>query len=262
MMFVGSVPALAADDSARPWEALYDARLVDAADGTPDVAAKFYEELLDDLGPRDAMRGVTCYWLGRARLESGDLEGAVEALRAAVDDPAMARAAETLLAQVELRQRALPALPAVWNFETGAAGFVRGSSGAGKGEVTIRRVEGNALLAWETIVRTGEDDAVMVAVAEGVAVHELRFRARSTSFPAVLRVSAGDGAGLRYAADAVQVPVETWVDIVVPVAGMKPVEPGSPPLKRAITLAIEDVTGIIGSDRGVNTLLLDDVDLR
>lgn len=259
---VVSAPALAADDSARPWEALYDARLVDAADGTPDVAAKFYEELLEDLGPNDPMRGPTCYWLGRARLESGDLDGAVESLKSAVDDSAMARAAETLLTQVELRQHALPSLPAAWNFSAGAGGFVRGPTGSGKGELAVRRIDGDPVLAWETVVRTGEDDAIMMAVAEGVSVRELRFRARSTSFPAVLRVSAGDGAGLRYAADAVQVPLENWVDIVVSVSDLKAIEPGSPPLRKVITVSIEDVTGLIGSDRGGNTLHIDDVELR
>lgn len=251
-----------ADDGARAWEALYDARLVDAADGTPEVAAKFYAELLADLGPTDALRGPTNYWLGRALLEVGDLPGAVEALRAATVDETMVRAADTLRVQVELRERPVTALPVGWSFDEGAGGFVRGASGRGKGELSVRRVDGAVLLSWETFVRAAEDDALLVAMAEDLRPQSIRFRARSSEFAAVLRVVATDGSGGRYAAPAVQVPVEEWVDVAVPVSSLEAIEPGTPRLARVHTLGIEDLTGIIASDRGVNTLLIDDVEIR
>lgn len=252
-----------ADESARAWETLHDGRLIEVADGTPEVAVRYYQDLLADMGPDASLRGPVSYALGRARLALDDPDGAVQALRVAEEDPATREDARALLLQVELRRREVAALPVTWTFDAGPGGLVHGGDGS-RGETALRRVGENVLLAWETVVRHGETDQLVARFASGVEMREVRFRVRASAFPAVLRVAASDGRGGRFAAPAFPVPVDRWAEVAVRAAEMRAVDPapgtGSPAGVRSLLL--EDVTGLASSDRGANTFLIDDVEIR
>lgn len=250
-----------ADDEARAWETLYDARLVEAVDGTPEVAVMFYEELLRDLRPTDPAWGQTCYALGRARWELGERDAAVSALRQAARVPDTRVAANALLARIDLAGRAIRALPATIPFQGSTGGFVRAGEFAEKGTLEIRPVEGNPALAWNTRVETGQEDRVTVALEPGLALREVSFRVRAGAFPATLAVVVVDGAGGRYAAPPVTVPVDGWLEVNLPIASFRAEgDDARPPGVRLLELV--DRTGLAGDNAGSNTLLVDDVVLR
>ena len=158
------VAAAFADDAARVWESLYDARLVEAADGTPDVAVLYYEEAAQDIRPDDPMYGEAWYWLGRTRYTLGRREEAVRALQTAAQDEGVRPKALALLSRIELEQRAVTSLPHTETFETTTGPFVRAWEDVDKGQLGARTVQERALLAWDTTVRAGEADHVLAAL--------------------------------------------------------------------------------------------------
>jgi hypothetical protein len=254
--------SLAGSDAARHWDQLHDARLVHAADGTPEVAARLYEELLENLGPGDPMRAEVNYWLGRARLELDDLDGAARALSTASKDEAIGPRARALLSVTESRRRQVEKLPARWTFESGTHNLVRGGTRRPSGELAIRRAGEAVALAWPTEVEDGDPDALVVGLGPGVTFRAFEARARSTQFPAVLRLLALDSTGRRWASPVIAVPADRWVDIEVALADLAALDGRSPPLRRADRLALEDVTASASGDRGANVVLLDYVAIR
>lgn len=249
-----------ADDDARAWETLYDARLVEAVDGTPEVAVLYYEELLRDLGPKDPMVGQTWYWLGRARWELGDLDGATTALRQAARDPQQKSAANALLARIDLASRAVRTLPWSAGFEGSTSGFVRAGETAEKGALEIRPVGTNPALAWNTRVVGGETDRLYLGLEPGLPLREVSFRVRATAHVSELRVVVADGAGGRFSAPVTTVPTDAWTTVSLPLGAFRAEDGGLPSGVRLLEL--EDATGRGGQDLGVNTLLVDDVALR
>ncbi len=260
-----------ADDPARAWESLYDARLVEAADGTPEVAVLYYEELVADLRPEDPLYGTAWYWLGRTRYGLGDTDGAIAALRNALRDEGVRPQAAALLGRIELKRRAVHVLPVSFGFEQGGAGaFVRAWEHADKGRLEARTVLGRPVLAWETNVRGGEADHLAAAFDGEGRVAVVAFQVRSQSFPAELRVTVSDGAGGRYSAPVVQVPTGQWLEVSLPAsafrstdgardgAGGNALRAGDP----VRMLEIEDLTGLLSPDRGENTIYLDNVEIH
>lgn len=73
------------------WAALHNGRMVAAAERDPAQAAAIYEVLLDHLSEEnDPLRDELLYWLGQARFEAGNVEGAIEALGSASSPEAAA----------------------------------------------------------------------------------------------------------------------------------------------------------------------------
>lgn len=255
-----------AEDAARAWETLYDARLVEALDGTPEVAVMYYEELLRDLKPGDPTYGEAWYALGRARWDLGNADGASTALRQAARDPGVRVAANALLARIDMASRAVRALPAHVTFEGSTGGFVRAGETADKGALEIRPVDNDPALAWNTQVDADEVDRVAVALEPGLALSEVSFRVRAARAPASLRVVVADGAEGRYASPVFQVPTDAWLPVELPLAAFRADLDGArgdaprPLVVRVVEL--EDVTGRGGEDHGPNTLFVDDVTLR
>lgn len=251
-----------ADDGARAWETLYDARLVEAVDGTPEVAVLYYEELLQDMKPEDPMAGEAWYWLGRARWELGDPEGATAALRQAARDPRQRAAATGLLARIDLAVRAVRTLPWAASFEGSTGGFIRAGETAAKGALEIRPVDDDdPALAWNTRIEAGTTDRLLLALEPGLALHTIAFRVRATTVAADLRVAVADGAGGRYVAPALTVPTGDWLLVELPLSGFRAEADGARPTGVRL-LELEDLTGLRGKDLGPNTLLVDEVSLR
>jgi hypothetical protein len=257
-----------ADDSARAWETLYDARLVEATDGTPEVARLYYEELTGDLEPTDPLFGTTWYWLGRTRFVLGDTSAAVTALRTALRDPGSQAQASALLARIELRNRAITALPIEMDFSRGPSAFVRAWEEADKGQLTTKNVGGHAVLSWGTTVRASEPDRIAAALETKQGLQSVAFSVQSGEFPAELRVTLSDGAGGRYSAPVFQVPAGKWLQVSLPIAsfratdaprgGATAIRPGEP----VRLLEIEDLTGLLTPERGENILYLDHVEIH
>lgn len=259
MIFVG----LAAAADAEAWAAWLDARLVEAADGAPEVAVRFYEEILGELGPDDPLRPAVACSLGRARLVTGNVDGAVAALKLAVGDPAVGPAAGVLLTLIEQERRQLQALPVVIDFRTDSGPFVRGWQGRTEGELGVAPVEGNPALAWPTLVSGGDTDELIVGIGPEARAREVRFRVRADSFPAVLRLAASDGAGGRWYGPTLTVPTDRWVEVQADIRDFRPARGaagGAPGAVRSVL--IEELTGVVSSDRGASTLWIDDVELR
>lgn len=247
-MFLAVSWALAQDD-ANAWERLYDARLVEAADGTPEVAVLFYEELKKEMDAGDPLYGQTCYWLGRARFNLGQVDLAVEALREAARDVNVRPQANAFLALIELESRRVTTLPRTMHFEDGVGSFVRAGETAAKGALATRDISGNDVLAWATTVVAAETDRVSMALEVSRFEH-LSFRVRATSFPAELRVVLSDGAGSIAPAPVLRVQTGSWLMVDIPVRGV------------VRLVEIVDTTGVNTDRRGQNVLLIDDVEVR
>jgi hypothetical protein len=254
-LFLGTARA---DDVARSWETLQDARLVEAADGTPAVAAAYYEELLSNMQPGDPLYGQTCYWLGRARYALGDADGAIAALREAAKDGATRPKADALLSRIEMEVRRVRKLPVTLGFETGIGVFVRAGETSDRGGLEVRSADGNAVLAWNTTVTDDGEDRIRAAFEPGSELEHIAFRVRTTAFPARVALVLSDGAGGTVRGAGIDVPVGEWVSVDVPVSAFS----GGKGRRAVRYLEIVDVTASAGTDRGVNTLLFDDVELR
>jgi hypothetical protein len=262
VVLLGALSAFAGDP-ARDWGTLYDARLVEVSDGTPDVAAELYAELLEDRPPSDPLFTSASFWLGRSRLALEQLDAAVEALSVAATDPQLRDAAVNLLEEAELRAHPLTALPVLWDFESAGFPAVRGARDGGRGEVGVRRVGERVVLSWGTTVRPGEPDRLSLRFADDVSVRELRFSVRAVEFPAVIHVVAIDADGQHWESEDRWLGNEAWTDEVLTSSQFRPLLGPSPArLGHISELQIEDLTGERTSARGENTLLLDDVLVR
>jgi hypothetical protein len=258
--------ALAARAAEGPgaWTYLNDAGVIEAGGGTPDVAARYCEEGLGNAHADDPLRGDLLYCVARDRLQLGDVNGAMAALH---EIPAVSPAwapAHGLLDKLRLQEEAIPRLPATCTFDRDVCGFVRAWEMLDKGLLEAREVGDAAVLAWDTTVRETEDDRIAVAFGTDVALHAVSFRARATRFDADLRVAVVEGSGARFLGPIVQVPAAGWITVSLPVSAFRPVDTvGARATPRGVRLLeITDLTGTLLVDRGANTLLLDDLELR
>ncbi len=253
-----------ADDPARDWGTLHDARLVEVADGTPAVARELYEELLDDRKPTDPLHADVAYWLGRNLVIAGEVSdgSSLDALAAAATHPSLRPAAMALLVAGELLRNEVRALPAAWTFEKGTFPAVQLRPGRQEGGLSVVRSGADVVLSWQTSVRPGEPDGVGLRFARGLRVEELRFSAMAKEQDAVVRVTARDGYGLEWHTPDFALPADSWTEVVVPTRIFSREGAGLTRLERAAELLIEDLSGERSSLRGEHTLLLDDVRVR
>jgi hypothetical protein len=248
-------------DDVRTWEGLYDARLVEAADGNAVLALQYYQELLpEDMSRKYPLRPEILYWLGRARFMAGDLDGAVVALREAAMSPDEKKKAEALLAHIEMTRKGVTTLPVRWNFEEGPGSLVRGADAPAAGGLTVRSVgEAERVLAWDTVVRAQEIDRLSFSFSGDQEVREIYFRARAGSFPAEIQVLLHSADGTRFSAPLSIIPTEEWVDIRLPIVLFRTLDPlPGASLTAVRRVEIQDITGYLSSDRGDNTIFLDD----
>ncbi len=258
------VGAAAAADVPAAWNSLTDATMTEAVGGSPDIALRYCAAALDDVAADDAARGDLLYCVARNQLRLGDVNAAAGSLNAVPASSPAWGPARTLLDRLHLEARALPALPARCGFERDACGFVRGWEMLEKGVLEAREVGEDSVLAWDTMVRDAEGDRISVAFQAGVEVREIRFRVRSTRFPADIRVYLVEGSGARFLSPILEVPVDGWREVELDAAAFRPVDGAGAQVAPRSTRLVEfvDLTGTLLTDRGANTLLFDDLAVR
>ena len=260
----------AASDPAADWKALYEARFVAVADGTPDNAARLYEATLLDRGPADALFVATSYWLGRARLELGDLSRARGSLAAAaaepglaagapyVSDPEVRDAARELLEEVALRGAVIVSLPVRFDFEGGSFPGVRAWSAEGAGLEVVGE-PGRRAAAWSTVVGPDTTDHVTLRFADTAAPAAVSVRARLAEGELAVRWSAVDEWGARWRGPVTPLTAE-WTEARVSARDLEPPEGAVGPMApgRLTDVALELVPTGTGA-RGRATLWVDDI---
>ena len=245
-------------DPSSAWKALYEARFVQIADGAPENAGQLYASLLADGSEGES--ASTYYWMGQARLSTGDLEGASEVLKLALADPRYREETLALLEEANLRLRSIAGVPARFDFEADTFPGVRSGAGAGRGQAGVQQVDGRGVYAWTTTIRPGEPDGVALRFRSGTEVTGVRWVARSRGAPAVLQVVAVDRWGAAWTSTEVVVDDDDWYDVHLRIADFVAVDGASSPLRigRVVELRLEDVTGERSDVRGPHTILLDD----
>lgn len=263
-MILLALGALAAEVPAA-WNSLNDASMTEAVGGAPDIALRYCATALDDAAAADPIRGELLYCLARNQLRLGDVNAALGSLNAIPAGSPAWSPARTLIDRLQLEARALPGVPARCTFDRDVCGFVRAWETLEKGVLEAREVGEDAVLAWDTTVRESEDDRISVAFKADATVRSVGFRVRATRFPADLRVYLVEGSGARFLSPIVEVPVESWLEVRLPVSAFRPVGGAAPVAagpRAARLVEVVDLTGTLLGDRGPNTLLLDDLELR
>jgi len=250
-----------AGDASAGWKALYEARLVEIVDGTPDNAVRLYQALLEDGSSANPLQGTAYYWMGRARLAGGDVFGARAALELAVGDPSLRAAALALIEEADLRVGPVLSLPARFSFEGADFPGVRGWTGAGRGAVGEQVFGQRTVFSWATTIRPGEPDRMSLRFGEGVRLAAVNFAARSTVSPAVLKLLAIDEWGDAWSSTEIVVDDHDWYDVSLRIADFRPVDGtrGAARIGRVVELRLEDVTGERSDERGTHTILIDDL---
>lgn len=243
----------------RAWESLYDARLAQALDGTPAAAAMYCQDVLDDLGANDVLLGPAWYFLGQARAEQGDAQGAADAWEHAANAVYPSASARALLARFEQLGQPMEAPPRACTFDADLCGLHRVWTRAGAPEL-LPSSEGR-LLAWTTDVRAAASDALEAAFREPTAVRSVSFRVRASAVVSYLRVALDDGRGARVQSLVITVPTDDWTSVKLPVSGFRAAEDGGWSGKARV-FRIEDLTGLLSEERGSNQIWLDDLELR
>ncbi len=251
----------------RSWESLYDARLAQALDGTPAAAAIYCKDVLDDLQPTDPLLGRAWYFLGQARAEQGDAQGAADAWEQAANAAIPSLPARALLARFDELGKPMEALPRACTFDDSLCGLHR--VWTRKGEPVLLPSSEGRVLSWTTEVKASSSDSRGIAGGDALeavfrapaTVHTVSFRVRASAIVSYLRVALDDGTGARVQSGVVNVPTDAWTEVELPVDQFRPAEQGGWSGKARL-FRVEDLTGLLSEDRGPNELWIDDLELR
>ena len=271
MILAVILPAFAADP-AQDWAVVFDARLAEVADGTPDNAVRLYRGILEDMDPTLPLYAFTSFAMGRALLGSGEVDEGMVVIAAINDHSARGRLRDEAGAALrmaslglwedgQLTRNTIPRLPVRWGFENDTFPAVRGSTGDGRGTIAVGKVEGRQTLEWATNVRPGDPDRMTLRFGPDAAPREVGVSARAVDSEAVLRLVAVDPWGQRWISPEWTVPVADWLDVRLGVRSFVPEEGGRghERLDRVVDLRFEDISGERSNVRGANSVLLDDV---
>lgn len=262
ILVLATTLALAAEGPAA-WDSLNEARVFEAAGGTPDVAVLRCQEGLENTPADDPMRGELLYCVARNRLRLGDQNGALAALREVPSTSSAWGPAHTLIDRIQLQARAIPHVPVVCTFDADTCGFVRTWERLDKGLLERRDIGDRTTLAWDTTVKESEEDRIAVALASDAPVRSVSFRAMATRFEASLRFYLVEGSGTRHLGPVVQIPTGSWTQVTLPVSSFRSADAraGGPPGTVRL-VEIVDLSGTLLTDRDANTILFDEIELR
>lgn len=261
------LPAAATGPEA--WASLYDGRLSQSMDRDTGAAIAIYETLLSGMPEGDPLRGDVLYWLGRARLASGDAAGAMETLGSAKSVWSSRSRARALLGRLLAQKQAVRVVPYLQDFRRGTQPWVRGWHRGRDADLIAEEGPGpgGRVVSWRTEVRDGEDDFLTFAVGtDGAPVSRIHLALRATEFPAVVRLVLEDVEGGRWEAPLVHVPTGAWTAVDLPLQRF--VDPARPGSRQRISgdrlrwVTLYEVTAEYAEDRGENHLLIDDLGLR
>lgn len=267
LLVVWAAAALAGDID--NWDTLHEGLLL-AASGDLPGAVGSYERLKRNLPAEEPLRAEALYWLGHARWMQGDVEGAGAELRECARVPSVHRAqCLQLLNEIELEASSIVTVPMRWTFDA-PHGFVHPLAYSDKGSLRIAAAPGSdAALQWLTFVDSRKDDLVVVGFRDPTpAPSGIRFSARSTAFPARLRLWIYDALGRRYTVvgqPAISVPSDRWVQVVLELDQLESDDPASGPLQPGLIerLVVQDVSAFgpsLGAS-GENALYIDDFEV-
>jgi hypothetical protein len=258
-----------AQDNRASWEMLYDSLLLEAAHHDVDQALVTYGQLVKNLGADDPVRSEALYWLGRARYEQGEVDGAREALRECVRTGVVKGRCLELLGQIELEQSSIVSVPVRWTFDDTTHGFVHPWRYAEKGSIRIHR-EGDRddpMLAWRTQVDVRGDDQLVVGFRDpDPAPQGTRFVVRSRDLDAALRLQVFDIHGRKYVAGhraVIRVPRDKQVLVDLRFRDLEGDDPEQVPFSPSDIdrLVLQDVTAFYGGGGGENELYIDDFEV-
>lgn len=259
---------VASADSPEDWNGLYNARIIAASDPDPAASLAVYDAVLLGLAPDDPLIGEARYWRGRARLDAGLREQALQDLRAAAEDDRVGAEARAFLGRLELAERTVTELPHVDDFDDGERAWVRGWPRGRLDDLSVVSLSDRPgrVLAWRRVVREAEADAILLAVDTDRAPERIQLTVRADAFDARIRVLVEDVEGRRWTAPMMRVPADDWLELDLGMGGFVPAEapasrmrPDGTPIR---LIEIRDVSAFHGADRGETRLFFDDVALR
>lgn len=272
-MLLWAAAALA--DPTADWRALYEARFVEIADGTPGNAVLIYQATLLDRDPGAPLFSTTAFWLGRAQLAMVLIPEAQASLRAAAAEPAsrgdrraifqldagIRDSAAALLEEMALDAAQVSRLPAAWDFSAAALPAVGGWRGDGDDRVGIEAVDGQPALRWTASLDRAEPPRLTLRFGGATNVREIGFRARAGDRALALRVVVVDEWGDRWSSPRIPVGEGAWTAVTVDVRDLEPAGAAIGPrqLGRVVDVRLEATQPGAGDEPGSGTLFLDDV---
>jgi len=248
---------------------LHDSLLLEAVYHDVDGALVIYGNLVKNLGADDPVRSEALYWMGRARYEQGEVDGAREALRECVRIGVEKGRCLELLGRIELEQTSITSVPVRWTFDDTTHGFVHPWRYADKGAIRIHR-EGerdNPMLAWHTRVDVRGDDQLVVGFRDPQpAPRGIRFQVRSSDLEAALRLQVFDIYGHKYTParrGVIRVRRGQLVLVDLQFRDLEGDDPAQVPLapQDIDRLVIQDVTAYYGGGTGENEIYIDDFEV-
>ncbi len=251
------------------WNGILDARLMESLERDPGTAMNAYDALLQDLSDDDPLAGELLFWMGRAAFEAGDVDRSLELLRRSVRSSRPHPDAAMLLARIRMEARRVAALPYQQDFSEGTGGWVRGWVRREAEELTTVDLDGagGRALAWRTDVREGETDFIVLAFGDlPRGPVRLKMLIRAGVFPAHIRILAEDEEGRRWTAPVVVADTRDWLAVDLPFNTFVPAE--APAARRRFDprtirrLIVRDVSAFHETQRGPNTIYVDDVEIR
>ena len=210
------------------------------------------------------MRGDLLYWLGRARLASGDAAGAMETLGAAKKVWSSRARSRALLGRLTAQKQAVRRLPHTQDFATSTAPWVRGWTRGRDEDLTLDKTADGGRAQWHIEVRDEQTDFLSIAMdTDGAAATQLSMRLQATSFAAVVEFHLEDASGRLWAAPTLRIPAGSWTDVSLPlnqfVDQYAGVLGGVIDGQQLRWITLREVTAMHVEDRGKNTLLIDDL---
>jgi len=263
MWALGAALALAADDELEHRAALYDALLEQSLSGDGHTAQRAYLSLSHPLEVGEYTRAEALMWLGRARYDTGNVEGARTALIDAIRSGGCSTRCRDLLELIDVEQSAIRALPVRWTFDSPDHGFFHPWQVQDQGGIRLARApNGDPALMWTTTPQPRKRDRLVVGLIDPIpSPVELELRVSSTSAPAQLQLIAIESSDRAYGLMAPWRIASGATEVLrIPLDALAPVQVGDPPLDSgALTrLYLVDVS----AEGATNTLWLHDFAIR
>jgi len=267
LLFLSLAPA----QDLRAWQGVYEGMLMEAAEGDLQRAVSWYEGLGEGMAAEDPIRPELHYWLGRARYIQGESDGARKARRIASGDDQLRPRAAALMGQMDALELQVRALPIEHTFDTGTSHWLHDWRFGERGTIGIGIPDSgeDSAMIWSTTVADEAQDQIQIGFGDAISPQQFELSLRAGAFPAwvVLLVEDTQGFGYYYP-EPVEINTRDWVVFETDNQAFLPTDTSAvagvgrawPQQVRALIL--RDVTEFYSSDRGTNTIYVDDVRIQ
>ena len=255
----------------RAWQGVYEGMLMEAAEGDLQHAVSWYEGLSEGMAEDDPIRPELHYWLGRGRYIQGEAEGARKALRIAATEDSLRPRATALLGQMDALELQVRSLPIEHTFDTGTSHWLHDWRFGDRGTIGVGIPDSgeDSAMIWSTTVADEAQDQIQIGFGDRVLPTHFEISLRAGAFPAwvVLLVEDTQGFGYYYP-EPVEINTRDWVLVQTDNRAFLPTDTsavagvGREYPRQVRTLILRDVTEFYSSDRGTNTIYVDDVRIR